>query len=75
MKIDNHDPITKNLYPEANPKPQSSSGQEFGTILKETVENTRKADEGPRQTAFINPLAGVQLTTDGSNYKRNRPGK
>ncbi|MBW2336399.1 MAG: hypothetical protein JRF47_06500 [Deltaproteobacteria bacterium] len=66
MKIDNHEPIIKNLYPEANSKSQSSSGQEFGTILKETVENTRKADEGPRQTAFINPLAGVQLTTPAS---------
>ncbi len=66
MKIDNHDPIIKNLVPEANSKSQSSSGQEFGTILKETVENTRKADEGPRQTAFINPLAGVQLTTPAS---------
>lgn len=63
MKIDNHDLIIKNLYPETKAKSQSSSGHEFGTILKETVENTKKADKGPLQTAFINPLAGVQLTT------------
>jgi len=66
MKIDNHDSTIKNLYPETKAKSQFSSGHEFGTILKETVENTKKADEGPRQTAFINPLAGVQLTTSVS---------
>ena len=70
MKIDNHDPIIKNLVPEANSKSQSSSGQEFSTILKETVENTKKADEGPRQTAFVNPLASVHLTTPVSQVSQ-----
>jgi len=62
MKIHNNDQIVQNLYPETNNKTKSSADIKFGTILKETVENSQKADSGPRQTAFINPLSGIQLT-------------
>jgi hypothetical protein len=63
MKIDNNDPVINNLYPEANAKSQPSPDKEFGKILKETVENTKKVDEGPRQSAFIKPLSSIQLST------------
>jgi len=66
MKIDSNDQIMKSVYPEDSAKSRPAGEKEFGTILKETVENTTKADGGPRQTAFINPLSGVRLTTPGS---------
>jgi len=66
MKIDNNDPIVKSVYPEDTARSRSAGEKEFGTILKETVENTTRAGAGPRQTAFINPLSGVRLTTPGS---------
>jgi hypothetical protein len=67
MKIDNNDQVINNLYPEANAKSQPSPDKEFGEILKETVENTKKVDEGPRQSAFINPLSGIQLSAPASS--------
>ena len=66
MKIDNHEPLVKSVYPDDTAKSKPSGGKEFGTILKETVENTTKTGAGPRQTAFINPLSGVRLTAPGS---------
>ena len=66
MKIDNNDQIMKSLYPQETPKSQPAGEQEFGRILKETVENIQKPDSGPRQTAFINPLSSVWRTAQGS---------
>jgi hypothetical protein len=66
MKIDNSDPIMKDLLPQSTAKPGPGGEQEFGRILKETVENTQKPDAGPRQTAFINPLTSVWRTAPGS---------
>ena len=66
MKIDNNDPIMKSLYPQETVKSRPAGEKEFGRILKETVENTQKPDAGPRQTAFINPLASVWQTAQGS---------
>jgi hypothetical protein len=66
MKIDNNDPIMKSLYPQETAKSQPTGEKVFGRILKETVENTQKPDAGPRQTAFINPLANVWRTAQGS---------
>lgn len=66
MKIDNNDPIMKSVYPENTAKSRPSGAQEFGTILKETVENTTKSDEKTHQTAHIRPLSGVRLSTQFS---------
>ncbi|CAB1059672.1 hypothetical protein D1BOALGB6SA_4434 [Olavius sp. associated proteobacterium Delta 1] len=63
MKIHNNDQILKNIYPETKTTPQPSDDQEFGTILKESVENVKKEVTGPRQTTFINALNGVQMST------------
>ncbi len=66
MKIDNNDPIMKGLHPQGTAKSRPAGEQEFGRILKETVENTQKSDAGLRQTAFVNPLASVWRTARGS---------
>ena len=62
MKIYSNDQILKNIYPEANNKTVPGAGKEFGAILKETVENTKKAEPATQQTKFLNPLSGVHLT-------------
>ena len=66
MKIDNNDQIMKSLHPQETAKSRPVGEKEFGRVLKETVENTQKPDAGPRQTAFINPLASVWRTAPGS---------
>jgi len=66
MKIDNDDQSVKGLFPADTIKPQPAGGKEFGKILKETIEETPKQDTGPRQTAFVNPLASVRLTHQDS---------
>ena len=70
MKIDNPEPIVKNLCPEQKTAPRPPAGQEFGTILKESVENVKKENPGPRQTAFINPLSGVQMKTPSQSDRQ-----
>ena len=69
MKIYDNDQIPKNLYPEARTKPQLPADKEFGTILKESVENSKQDVTGTRQTTFINPLSGVQMSTS-SNFDK-----
>jgi len=70
MKIQNNDQILKNLYPDAKTIPRPAADKEFGTILKESVENVKKEDMGPRQTAFINPLNGIQMRTPSKSDKQ-----
>jgi hypothetical protein len=60
MKIDNYHQILKNLYPESKTDPQSAVGDKFGDILKETLGNKKQEVAGPRPTAFVNPLSGIQ---------------
>ena len=67
MKINDPDQIAKTFFPEKRPDPRSPAGKGFGTILKESVENVKKEDTGPRQTAFINPLSGVQMKTSSKS--------
>jgi hypothetical protein len=69
MKIYDNDQIPKNLYPEARTNPQLPADKEFGTILKESVENSKQDVTGTRQTTFINPLSGVQMSTS-SNFDK-----
>jgi len=66
MKIDNNEQIMKSLYPQETAKSRPAGEKDFGTILNETVKKAPKTDAAPRQTAFINPQAGVRLTTPGS---------
>ena len=70
MKIQNNDQILKNLYPDAKTIPRPAADKEFGTILKESVETVKKEDMGPRQTAFINPLNGIQMRTSSKSDKQ-----
>ena len=70
MKIHNNDQILKNLYPQTKTNPQPPVDQEFGTILKESVENSKKEVTGPRRTTFINPLNGVQMITSSTFDKQ-----
>jgi hypothetical protein len=62
MKIYSNDQILKNLYPETNNKTRPNAGKEFGAVLKETVENTKKAEPATQQMKLLNPLSGVHLT-------------
>jgi hypothetical protein len=61
MKIHNNDQIVKNLYPETKTAAQPPAEKEFGSILKESVENVKKENVGPRPTTFISPMSGVQM--------------
>jgi hypothetical protein len=61
MKIHNHDQILNNLHPETKTAAQPPAEKEFGSILKESVENVKKEDTEPRPTTFINSLSGVQM--------------
>jgi hypothetical protein len=61
MKIYNNDQILKNLYPETTDKTMPTSGKEFGAVLKETVEDTKKAEPATQQMKLLNPLSGVHL--------------
>jgi hypothetical protein len=70
MKIHNNDQILKNLYPETKTNLQPPAGKEFGTILKESVDNLKTEVTGPRPTAFINPLNGVQMRTSAGFDKQ-----
>lgn len=70
MKINNNDQILKNLYPDPKSAPRPAADKEFGTILKESVEKVKKEDMGPRQTAFINPLNGIQMRTSSQYDKQ-----
>ncbi len=70
MKIHNNHQILKNLYPETKTNPQPPADKEFGTILKESVENSKKEVTGPRQTTFINPLNGVQMSPSSTFDKQ-----
>ena len=70
MKIDSPDPIVKNLCPDTKTAARPPAGQEFGTILKESVENVKKEDLRPRQTAFINPLSGMQMKTPSESDRQ-----
>ncbi len=70
MKIHNNDQILKNLYPQTKTNPQPPADQEFGTILKESVENSKKEVTGPRPTTFINPLNGVQMSPSSTFDKQ-----
>lgn len=67
MKIDSNDPIVKSLNPEPATRPRPDGGGEFDKILKETIQETPGAAAGPSQTAFVNPLAGMTLTPQGSS--------
>ena len=60
MKIYNNDQIQKSLYPETKIKTNPSVGKEFGSILKETVENTQKTGVALQQTTVTNSMLGVQ---------------
>jgi len=70
MKIHNNDQILKNLYPETNKNLQPPAAKEFGTILKESVDNLKNEVAGPRPTTFINPLNGVQMRTSAGFDKQ-----
>jgi len=60
MKIDNYLQILKNLYAGNKTDPAPAIGDKFGDILKETIGHTNQEAAGSRQTAFVNPLAGIQ---------------
>ena len=70
MKIDNNDQILNNLYPDAKTIPRPPADKEFGTILKESVAEVKTEDGGPRQTAFINPLNGIQMRPSSKRDKQ-----
>ena len=51
----------KNLYTETKTNPQRPADQEFGTILKDRVQNLKNDVIEPRQTTYLNSLNGVQM--------------
>jgi hypothetical protein len=70
MKIQNNDQILKNLYPETKSPHQPPADKEFGAILKESVENGKNEIKGTRQTTFMHPLNGVQMTASSTFDKQ-----
>ena len=70
MKIQNNDQILKNLYPETKSTRQPTADKEFGAILKESVENGKNEITGTRQTTFMHPLNGVQMSASSSFDKQ-----
>jgi hypothetical protein len=70
MKIHNNDQILKNLYPETKTAAQPPAEKEFGSILKESVENVKKENVGPRPTTFISSMSGVQMITSSKYDKQ-----
>ena len=66
MKIQNNDQIIKYLYPETRTNSQPPAGKEFGTILKESVENSKNEVKGTWRTTFIHPLSGVQMNASSA---------
>ena len=61
MKIDNHDQIQPNLYPETRTTPTPSEGKEFGTLLKESVEKTNTEAGGTQPTTMSHSLKGLPI--------------
>lgn len=66
MKIDNNESIAKSLNPEPTTRPRPAADGEFDKILKDTIQEKPEPAAGPRQTIFVNPLAAVKLTPQGS---------
>jgi hypothetical protein len=62
MKIDNYSQIPENLHQKNKTDPQPAVGNKFDDILKETIGNRKQEIAGARQTAFVNPLAGIRST-------------
>lgn len=60
MKIDDFQQIFKNLYPEHKTNSQPATGGKFDDVLRETIGNKKQEAAGPRSTAFVNPLAGIE---------------
>jgi hypothetical protein len=69
MKILNNEQVLNTFHHESRAKAQPPAGKGFGTILKETVKNSKTAVSAPLSTTFINPLAGFQPV---SSSKSNR---
>jgi hypothetical protein len=69
MKILNNEQVLKTFQHESNTKAQPPVGEEFGTILKETVKNATPAALAPLQTTFINPLAGQPISTSPPDHQ------
>jgi hypothetical protein len=70
MKINETDPIIKQLNPVTGARPQPSVDKAFGKILEERVGHSIKDLTGTRQTAFTNPLNGVQMKTS-TGFKKH----
>lgn len=69
MKILNNEQVLKTFQHESNTKAQPPVGEEFGTILKETVKNATPAALAPLQTTFIIPLAGQPISTSPPDHQ------
>jgi hypothetical protein len=73
MKINETDQIQKQLTPVNRTEPRPSEDQGFRTIMKDQVnQNQPSTAEGAatRQTAFVNPLNGVQMKISTSSLFR-----
>lgn len=71
MKVHGNDQILKNLYPETKTTPQTPAGKDFGTILKESVDNVKQEVTGPQPTTLISSMNGVQMIEAAKFDKQN----
>lgn len=71
MKIDDNHQILKNLYPERKTQSPTTGREKFDDILRKTIGNKGQEVAGPRSTAFVNPLAGIQ---NRANLEMDRRG-
>jgi hypothetical protein len=60
MKILNNEQVLNTFQHESKTKAQPPVDQKFGTILKETLKNSKTAAMDPLSITFTNPLPGFQ---------------
>ncbi len=63
MKINPTDEILKVASPDKTNKPEKSHAKEFGTILKETIENSTKVETKDKKQPMVDSIPQIQFPT------------
>ena len=66
MEVHSNYEILKAGYPKKNDKNQEPVNKEFGAILNETIAETSQTDTGPRKTAMVESISGIQFDSPPS---------
>ena len=63
MKVHPNENILSEVHPKRLKKTEKSSDTEFGTILKERIENSAKGDAGVQNSTFLSHVSDVRFNT------------